>query len=85
MSNVGGTEILHIVYSMHRFVYLFCLRLDGWIGPLVLRSRSMVGTIGSLGHDRGWTCSGSGYPFENSNSKNRGTGKVQISTRQAAG
>ena len=45
----------------------------------------MVGTIGSLGHIRGWICLGSGHPFAKGNSRSRGTGKVQISTRQAAG
>ena len=45
----------------------------------------MVGSIGSLGHIRGWICLGSGHPFAKGNSRSRGTSKVQISTRQAAG
>ena len=44
----------------------------------------MAGTIGSLGNVRGWICLGSGHPFAKVNSRRRGTGKVQISTRQAA-
>ena len=47
--------------------------------------RSMVGTIGSLGHIRGFICSGSGHPFLKGNSRSRDAGKVQISTRQVAG
>ena len=45
----------------------------------------MVGTIGSFGHIRGWICLGSGHPFAKGHSRSRGTGKVQISTWQAAG
>ena len=46
----------------------------------------MVGTIGSLGQIRGWIYFwGSGHPLAKGNSRNRGTGKVQISTREAAG
>ena len=32
---------------------------------------------------RGWLCLGSGHPFAKGNSRGRGTGKVQISARQA--
>ena len=45
----------------------------------------MVGTIGSLGHIRGWICLGFGHPFAKGHSRSTGTGKVPMSTRQAAG
>ena len=45
----------------------------------------MVGTIGSLGHIRGWICLGSGHPLAKGNSRRGGAGKVQLSTRQAVG
>ena len=50
----------------------------------ILKRRSMAGSIGSLGNVRGWICLGSGHRFAKGNSRRRGTGKVRISTRQAA-
>ena len=49
------------------------------------RIRSIAGTVGGLDHTRGWISSGSHHSCAKGNPRSRGTGKVQISTRQAVG